>query len=406
MSTKRCYYETLEVERTADDSRLKAAFRKLAMKWHPDKNPGDAASEVRFKEINEAYEVLKDGDKRAAYDRFGHAAFEQGGGGPGFGAGFASSFSDIFEDLFGMAGQRGRGGGRERGADLRYNMEITLEEAFLGKTAQIEIPVSVTCESCSGTGAKAGTKPKTCSMCGGAGRVRQAQGFFTLERTCPGCQGRGQMIEDPCPSCSGSGRVTRDRTLSVNIPQGVEDGTRIRLAGEGEAGVRGGPPGDLYIFLSLATHQFFQRDGADLHCRVPISMVAAALGGEFEVPTIDKGKTKVKIPSGTQSNRRFRIASVLPARRRRPALPCADLDGDRVARRRVRGADHRQGQSQGENPRWNPIGPPLSHCIKRHAGAPLPPDRNKKEDLNDFHKKIRGNTKTLKRKKEELLELQ
>jgi molecular chaperone DnaJ len=311
MSTKRCYYETLEVERNADDGKLKAAFRKLAMKWHPDKNPGDASSEVRFKEINEAYEVLKDGDKRAAYDRYGHAAFEQGmgGGGPGFGAGFASSFSDIFEDLFGMAGQRGRGGGRERGADLRYNMEITLEEAFLGKTAQIEIPVSVTCESCSGTGAKAGTKPKTCSLCGGAGRVRQAQGFFTLERTCPGCQGRGQMIEDPCRSCAGSGRVTRERTLSVNIPPGVEDGTRIRLAGEGEAGVRGGPPGDLYIFLSLATHLFFQRDGADLHCRVPISMVTAALGGEFEVPTIDKGKTKVKVPSGTQSGRRFRIAS-------------------------------------------------------------------------------------------------
>jgi len=311
-TTKRCYYETLEVERDADEPKLKAAFRKLAMKWHPDKNPGDASSEVRFKEINEAYEVLKDGDKRAAYDRFGHAAFEQGhgAGGPGFGAGFASSFSDIFEDLFGMAGQRGRGGGgRERGQDLRYNMEITLEEAFLGKTAQIEIPVSVTCESCSGTGAKAGTKPKTCSMCGGAGRVRQAQGFFTLERTCPGCQGRGQMIEDPCPSCSGSGRVTRERNLSVNIPQGVEDGTRIRLAGEGEAGVRGGPSGDLYIFLSLASHEFFQRDGADLHCRVPISMVTAALGGEFEVPTIDNGKTKVKIPSGAQSGRRFRIAS-------------------------------------------------------------------------------------------------
>jgi molecular chaperone DnaJ len=280
------------------------------MKWHPDKNPGDATSEVRFKEINEAYEVLKDGDKRAAYDRFGHAAFEQGmgGGGPGFGAGFASSFSDIFEDLFGMAGQR-RSGGRERGADLRYNMEITLEEAFQGKTAQIEIPVSVTCESCSGTGAKAGTKPKTCSHCGGAGRIRQAQGFFTLERTCPGCQGRGQMIEDACTSCAGSGRVTRERTLSVNIPPGVEDGTRIRLAGEGEAGVRGGPPGDLYIFLSLTAHQFFQRDGADLHCRVPISMVTAALGGEFEVPTIDKGQTKVKVPAGTQSSRRFRIAS-------------------------------------------------------------------------------------------------
>src|SRR2546422_2953198 len=306
---KRCYYETLEVDRNADESKLKAAFRKLAMKWHPDKNPGDAASEMRFKEINEAYEVLKDGDKRAAYDRFGHAAFEQGmggGGGPGFGAGFASSFSDIFEDLFGMAGQRGRGG-RERGADLRYNMEITLEEAFLGKTAKIEIPVSVTCESCSGTGARAGTKPKSCSMCGGAGRVRQAQGFFTLERTCPGCQGRGQMIEDACPGCSGSGRVTRDRTLSVNIPQGVEDGTRIRLAGEGEAGVRGGPPGDLYNLLPLAQHQTFHSDGADLHCRVPISMVSAALGGEFEVPTIDGGKTRVKVPEGTQSGRRFRL---------------------------------------------------------------------------------------------------
>jgi molecular chaperone DnaJ len=311
MSTKRCYYETLEVDRDADENKLKTAFRKLAMKWHPDRNPGDKASEVKFKEINEAYEVLKDGEKRAAYDRYGHAAFEHGGmggPGPGFGAGFATSFSDIFEDLFGMAGQRPRGG-RERGADLRYNMEITLEEAFRGKTAQIEIPVSVTCESCSGSGAKIGTKPKTCSICVGAGRVRQAQGFFTLERTCPGCQGRGQMIEDACPSCSGSGRVRRERTLSVNIPQGVEDGTRIRLAGEGEAGFRGGPSGDLYIFLSLSAHQFFQRDGADLHCRVPISMVTAALGGEFEVPTIDKGKTKVKIPAGTQSGRRFRIAS-------------------------------------------------------------------------------------------------
>src|SRR6202011_4905894 len=309
MSTKRCYYETLEVERNADESKLKAACRKLAMKWHPDKNPGDATSEMRFKEINEAYEVLKDGDKRAAYDRFGHAAFEHGGGGPGFGAGFASSFSDIFEDLFGMAGQRGRGGGRERGADLRYNMEITLEEAFVGKTAQIEIPVSVTCESCSGIGAKAGTKPKTCATCGGAGRVRQAQGFFTLERTCPGCQGRGQMIEDPCPSCAGTGRVTRERTLSVNIPQGVEDGTRIRLSGEGEAGLRGGPAGDLYIFLSIGAHAFFQRDGADLHCRAPISMATAALGGEFEVPTIDGGKTPGKIPEGTQSGRRFRLQS-------------------------------------------------------------------------------------------------
>jgi molecular chaperone DnaJ len=309
--SKACYYETLEVERTVDEAGLKSAFRKLAMKWHPDKNPGDPSCEHKFKEISEAYEILKDGNKRAAYDRYGHAAFEQGNGGgqgAGFGAGFASSFSDIFEDLFGMAGQRGGRGGRERGADLRYNMEITLEEAFSGKTAQIDIPVAVTCETCSGTGAKAGTKPKTCSMCGGAGRVRQAQGFFTLERTCPGCQGRGQMIETPCASCSGSGRVTKDRSLSVNIPPGVEDGTRIRLAGEGEAGVQGGPAGDLYIFLSLASHQFFQRDGADLHCRVPVSMVTAAMGGEFEVPSIDKTKTKVKVPSGTQSGRRFRVA--------------------------------------------------------------------------------------------------
>ena len=308
--SKACYYETLEVERSVDEAGLKSAFRKLAMKWHPDKNPGDPSCEHKFKEISEAYEILKDGNKRAAYDRYGHAAFEQGNGNGhahGFGAGFASSFSDIFEDLFGMAGQRGGRGGRERGADLRYNMEITLEEAFSGKTAQINIPVAITCETCSGTGAKAGTKPKACSMCGGAGRVRQAQGFFTLERTCPACQGRGQMIETPCASCSGQGRVQKERSLSVNIPPGVEDGTRIRLAGEGEAGVQGGPAGDLYIFLSLAAHKFFQRDGADLHCRVPVSMVTAAMGGEFEVPTIDQGKTKVKVPSGTQSGRRFRV---------------------------------------------------------------------------------------------------
>lgn len=312
MSGKRCYYETLEVERSADDSGLKSAFRKLAMKWHPDRNPGDKTSEVKFKEINEAYEILKDPQKRAAYDRFGHAAFEQGGGAAhGFGADFGSAFSDIFEGIFGMAGGggRGRAGGRERGADLRYNMEISLEEAFAGKTAQVNIPASVTCEGCSGTGAKAGTKPKACATCGGAGRVRQSQGFFTLERTCPGCQGRGQTIEDPCGSCAGSGRTTRERSLSVNIPPGVEDGTRIRLAGEGEAGVRGGPSGDLYIFLSLTPHVFFQRDGADLHCRVPISMVTAALGAELEVPAIDKSKAKLKVPAGTQSGRRFRIAS-------------------------------------------------------------------------------------------------
>ena len=310
--SKRDYYEILGVTRTASEAELKAAFRKLAMQHHPDRNPGDKDCEHRFKELNEAYDVLKDGDKRAAYDRFGHAAFEQGGmgGGHGFGADFASTFADIFDDLFGMGGRRGgRPSGRERGADLRYNMEISLEEAFGGKMAQIRIPTSVTCEACSGSGAKPGTRPRACPTCNGQGRVRHAQGFFTLERTCPACHGRGQVIEDPCPSCSGSGRVTRERTLSVNIPAGVEDGTRIRLAGEGEAGVRGGPAGDLYIFLSLASHQFFQRDGADLHCRVPISMVTAALGGSFDVPTIDGGKTKVKVPEGTQTGRRFRLHS-------------------------------------------------------------------------------------------------
>jgi molecular chaperone DnaJ len=305
---KRDYYEVLGVARGASEAELKSAYRKLAMKLHPDRNPGDKESEHRFKEVNEAYEVLKDADKRAAYDRFGHAAFEQGAGaGAGFGADFASTFSDIFDDLFGIGGRRGRATGRERGADLRYNMEITLEEAYGGKAAEIRIPTSVTCEACSGNGAKAGSKPKTCPTCGGYGKIRHAQGFFTLERTCPSCQGRGQVIDDPCPSCAGSGRVMRERNLQVNVPPGVEDGTRIRLAGEGEAGARGGPSGDLYIFLSLAPHRFFQRDGADLHCRVPISMVTAALGGGFDVPTIDGGKTRVKVPEGTQSGRRFRL---------------------------------------------------------------------------------------------------
>ncbi len=309
---KRDYYEVLGVARTAKDTEIKAAFRKLAMQHHPDRNPGDKDCEHRFKELNEAYDVLKDGDKRAAYDRFGHAAFEQGmgAGAAGFGADFASTFADIFDDFFGMGGaRRGARGGRERGADLRYNMEITLEDAFQGKAAQLNIPIPVTCDACSGTGAKSGTKPKVCASCGGAGKVRHAQGFFTLERTCVACQGRGQVIEQPCPTCSGSGRVTRSRTLAVNIPPGVEDGTRIRLAGEGEAGVRGGPSGDLYIFLSIAAHAFFQRDGADLHCRVPVSMVTAALGGEFELPTIDGSNSRVKIPPGTQSGRRFRLSA-------------------------------------------------------------------------------------------------
>ena len=317
---KRDYYDVLGVSRGASDPEIKSAFRKLAMKYHPDRNPGDKECEQQFKEINEAYDVLKDADKRGAYDRYGHAAFEQGGGpgGAGFGADFASTFADIFDDLFGMTGRRGRGTGRERGADLRYNMEILLEEAFAGKTAQIRIPTSVTCESCSGTGAKAGAKPKTCPTCGGYGKTRHAQGFFTLERTCATCHGRGEIIENPCPSCAGSGRMTRERTLSVNVPAGVEDGTRIRLAGEGEAGARGGPSGDLYIFLSITPHAFFQRDGADLHCRVPISMVTAALGGDVDVPTIDGGKTRVKVPEGTQTGQRFRLqAKGMPVLRSR-----------------------------------------------------------------------------------------
>jgi molecular chaperone DnaJ len=316
------YYETLGVTRTATDVELKASFRKLAMQCHPDRNPGDAAAELRFKEINEAYQCLSDGQKRAAYDRFGHAAFENGGaGGGGMGDGFASSMSDIFDDLFGDmmgGGRRGRANGRERGNDLRYNLEITLEEAFKGKTATIKVPSLMTCEACSGSGAKPGSKPKACTTCGGAGRVRAQQGFFAIERTCPTCQGRGEMIDNPCDVCRGAGRVTRERSLSVNIPPGVEDGTRIRLAGEGESGLRGGPAGDLYIFLSMKAHPFFQRDGADLFCRVPISMVQAALGGEFTVHTVDGSEAKVKVPEGTQSGKQFKLkAKGMPVLRSR-----------------------------------------------------------------------------------------
>ena len=290
---------------------MKSAFRKAAMHCHPDRNPGDTAAESRFKELNEAYQCLSDAQKRAAYDRFGHAAFENGGGmGGGMGDGFASSMSDIFDDLFGevMGGRRNqRTSGRERGSDLRYNLEISLEEAFRGKTATVRLPTSVACDACGGSGAKAGSKPKPCGTCGGQGRVRAQQGFFAIERTCPTCGGRGEIIDNPCSVCSGAGRITKERSLSVNIPAGVEDGTRIRLAGEGEAGLRGGPSGDLYIFLALKPHPFFQRDGADLFCRVPISMVQAALGGEFSVHTVDGSETRVKVPEGTQSGKQFKL---------------------------------------------------------------------------------------------------
>ena len=310
---KRDYYDVLGVSRGARDSEIKAAFRRLAKECHPDRCNGDPNAEKRFKELNEAYEALKDPQRRAAYDRYGHAAFDPGlggGAGHGFGADFSASMSAMFDDLFGeFMGQRRprQRSTRERGSDLRYNMEITLAVAYEGKTAQIRVPTSVTCESCSGSGAKAGTAASTCRTCGGIGKVRASQGFFTIERTCPSCQGRGETIETPCPSCNGAGRATRERTLSITIPVGVEDGTRIRLAGEGEAGVRGGPPGDLYIFLSIKPHEFFQRDGADLFCRVPIAMTTAALGGHIEVPTIDGGRTRVKIPEGIESGKQFRL---------------------------------------------------------------------------------------------------
>ncbi|MEK1889291.1 MAG: molecular chaperone DnaJ [Phyllobacterium sp.] len=317
------YYETLGVTKSADEKELKSAFRKLAMQFHPDKNPGDAAAEHRFKEIGEAYETLKDPQKRAAYDRFGHAAFEHGGMNGGGGFGGAGGFADIFEDIFGEmmgGGRQRRSGGRERGADLRYNMEITLEEAYTGKTAQIRVPTSITCDECSGSGAKVGTSPVTCSTCSGSGRVRAAQGFFSIERTCPTCHGRGQIIKDPCTKCAGQGRVTEERALSVNIPAGIEDGTRIRLTGEGEAGLRGGPAGDLYIFLSLKPHEFFQRDGADLYCKVPISMTTAALGGQIEVATLDGTQTRVKIPDGTQNAKQFRLKGKGMPVLRQPAM--------------------------------------------------------------------------------------
>ncbi|BDX01171.1 molecular chaperone DnaJ [Maricaulis maris] len=319
--SKRDFYEILGVEKTADEKTLKTAYRKQAMKFHPDRNPGDAEAEAQFKEVGEAYSVLSDPDKRAAYDRMGHAAFEQGGMGGGqgpFGAGAgAADFADIFEQVFGDAfnmggGMGGRRGGRARsgparGADLRFDMEISLEDAFNGKDETIQVPTAMHCERCDGQGNEPGTDLETCGTCQGAGRIRRSQGFFTMEQTCPQCGGRGQYVKTPCQDCDGVGRVRKTRTLNVTIPAGVEDGTRIRLAGEGEAGARGGPRGDLYIFISVRAHEIFERDGPNLYCRTPASMVQAAMGCSIQVPTIEGGKAEMKIAEGAQTGKRMRM---------------------------------------------------------------------------------------------------
>jgi molecular chaperone DnaJ len=307
--SKRCYYEVLGVQRTCALEDIKSAYRKLAKELHPDRNPGDKSFEIKFREVNEAYDVLKDGDKRAAYDRFGHAAFEGGHGRGAQGFDFSASFTEVFDDLFGEIMGGGRRGGRRtnRGGDLRYDLQITLEQAFHGHAAQIRVPTAVACDACGASGAEPGSKPETCPACSGQGKVRVQNGFFTLERTCPKCRGQGRIIRNPCRTCSGNGHVQKERTLQVEIPKGVEEGTRIRLAGEGHAGLHGGPPGDLYIFLSVAPHPLFQREGADLYCRVPISMATAALGGSIEVPMLDGGATKINIPEGTQNGHQFRL---------------------------------------------------------------------------------------------------
>jgi molecular chaperone DnaJ len=312
---QRDFYEVLGVSRTASEDDLKKAYREKAKALHPDRNKDDPSAEAKFKEVNAAYDVLRDKDKRAAYDRFGHAAFEGGtGGGPrpgGPGAqDFASAFSDVFDDLFGEFAGRGRGGAgqrRTRGSDLRYNLSISLEDAFAGKQTTITVPGSVACSACEGTGSEGAAQPQTCPTCQGMGKVRAQQGFFTIERTCPTCNGRGQIVKNPCKVCAGAGRVRKDRSLQVQIPMGVEDGTRIRLAGEGEAGLRGGPPGDLYIFIEVQPHKLFQREGMDLHCRIPVPMTTAALGGEIEAPTLDGGRTRVRIPAGSQSGKQLRL---------------------------------------------------------------------------------------------------
>lgn len=335
--SKKDFYELLGVDKNADDKALKSAYRKKAMKYHPDRNPDDAEAEAKFKEVNEAYDVLKDADKRAAYDQYGHAAFEGGmggQGGPGGMGGAGFDFGDIFEEFFGGGGGMGGGGRRrrgpggqsaQRGADLRYDMEITLEEAFTGKSEQITVPTSESCGDCNGSGAEKGSAPEVCGTCGGHGKVRASQGFFMVERTCHTCGGQGMTIKNPCRTCSGAGRVQKEKTLEVSVPKGVEDGTRLRIGGSGEAGVRGGPPGDLYIFLSVKSHPIFKRDGEMLYCQVPLPMTTAALGGKIEVPTIGGGRVSVKVPAGTQSGRQFRLRG-----KGMPALNSGGYVGDMI----------------------------------------------------------------------------
>ena len=309
--SKRDYYDVLGVPKGSEKDAIKKAYRTKAKELHPDRNSDNPNAEAQFKEVNEAYEVLKDAEKKAAYDRYGHAAFESGGGGPGFGGSgdFSSAFSDVFDDLFGDFMGGGRGGRKQqsRGSDLRYNLSISLEDAFAGLQKTINVPSSVACGSCNGTGAAGGSSPTTCPTCSGLGKVRATQGFFTVERGCPTCSGAGQIIKNPCSSCGGQGTQKRDRALSVNVPPGVETGTRIRLAGEGETGPRGGISGDLYIFIEVSKHKIFERDGLNLFCRVPVSMAKASLGGEVEVPTIDGGRSRVRIPAGSQSGRQMRL---------------------------------------------------------------------------------------------------
>ncbi len=307
--SKRDYYEILGVNKDASDDEIKKAYRKLAMKFHPDRNPDNPKAEEHFKEAKEAYEMLSDASKRSAYDQYGHAGVDQQagmGGAGGFGGGFADAFGDIFGDIFGGAGGRGGRSNVYRGADLRYNLEISLEDAARGSETKIRIPTMAECDTCHGSGAKAGSKPETCPTCAGHGQVRMQQGFFSIQQACPKCHGSGKVIAHPCPTCQGSGRVKQYKTLAVKIPSGVDEGDRIRLSGEGEAGVNGGPPGDLYVVIQIKPHSVFQRDHNDLHCEMPISFTTAALGGEIEIPTLD-GHAKIKIPAETQSGKVFRL---------------------------------------------------------------------------------------------------